>query len=62
MTATNTSTQHVFRGRGDHSACQPICNDLESCVPRIPTIADLVRGRIMSREVVCARDDLDVPR
>ena len=58
---TTTSTQHVYRGRGDHSVRVPVCEDAEPIEIQIPTIADSVPATwIMSRDVVCARDDLDV--
>jgi len=61
MSATNASTQYVFRGRGEHSVRVPICDAATPSEMRIPTIADAVPARwIMSRDVVCARDNLDV--
>lgn len=56
-----SSTQHVYRGRGDHSVRVPVCDDAVPVETQIPTIADSVPATwIMSRNVVCARDDLDV--
>jgi CBS domain-containing protein len=53
-------TQHVFRGHGSHSVRVPICQTDGEGMPQVPTIADLISVRqIMSREVVCAREDLD---
>ncbi len=59
---TNTPpTQHVFRGRGSHTVSVPICEADAEGLPQVPTIADLIPvRRVMSREVVCAREDLDV--
>jgi CBS-domain-containing membrane protein len=54
-------TQHVYRGQGSHSVRVPVCDTDEAGLLRLPTIADLLPARrIMSREVVCARDDLEV--
>jgi CBS domain-containing protein len=54
-------TQHVYRGHGNHSVRVPVCETHDDDVVRVPTVADLVPARrIMSREVVCAREDLDV--
>jgi CBS domain-containing protein len=53
-------TQHVYRGHGNHSVRVPVCETHDDDVVRVPTVADLVPARrIMSREVVCAREDLD---
>lgn len=54
-------TQHVFRGRGSQTVRVPICETEGEGQLQVPTIADLVPvRRIMSRDVVCAREDLDV--
>lgn len=54
-------TQHVYRGHGSHTVRVPICEPDDAGLPQVPTIADLVPvRRIMSREVICAREDLDV--
>lgn len=54
-------TQLVFRGRGSQTVRVPICEAEGEGLPQVPTIADLIPvRRIMSREVVCAREDLDV--
>lgn len=54
-------TQHVYRGGDNHSVRVPICEADREDLPQIPTVADLIPvTRIMSREVVCAREDLDV--
>lgn len=54
-------TQHVFRGRGSQMVRVPICETEGEGLLQVPTIADLVPvRRIMSRDVVCAREDLDV--
>lgn len=54
-------TQHVYRGQGNHSVWVPICELDDATLPRVPTIADLVPvRRIMSREVICAREDLEI--
>jgi len=61
-TTHSPPTQHVYRGHGNHSVRVPICDCADAAeLIRVPTIADLVPARwIMSREVVCAREDLDV--
>ena len=39
----------------------PICEDDDAALLRLPTIADLLPARrIMSRDVICAREDLEV--
>jgi CBS domain-containing protein len=54
-------TQHIYRGRGGHALRTPPYDPEQPALPQVPTIADLVPAcRIMSREVVCARDDLEV--
>lgn len=54
-------TQYVYRGHGSHSVCMPVCDAAEPGIPRVPTIADLVpASRIMTRDVICAREDLEV--
>ncbi len=61
MATTNPSTQHVYRGRGEHTVRVPFSDDVDPLETRVPTIADTVPASwIMSRDVVCARDDLDV--
>jgi CBS domain-containing protein len=60
-TTNSPPTQHVYQGRGRHSVRVPICEVDGEGLPQVPTIADLIPvRRIMSREVVCAREDLDV--
>lgn len=60
-TTSSRPTQHVYRSHGSHSLRMPICEADGEELPQVPTIADLVPvRRIMSREVVCAREDLDV--
>src|SRR5262249_39697522 len=60
LTTTSPPTQHVYRGHGSHSVRVPICDLADDDDPfQVPTIADLVPvRRIMSREVICAREDL----
>lgn len=54
-------TQYIYRGHGSHSVCMPTCGPADPAIPRVPTIADLVPAtRIMTREVICAREDLEV--
>jgi CBS domain-containing protein len=58
---SRTSQQHIYRGHGDYAVRDPVCEPNEPTRTRIPTIADTVPASwIMSREVVCARDDLDI--
>jgi len=60
-TTSAPPTQHIFRGRGSHSVRVPVCDTEDPGLLQVPTIADLVPAcRIMSREVVCAREDLEV--
>lgn len=60
-TTNSPPTQHVFRGRGSQTVRVPICESEAEGLLQVPTIADLIPvRRIMSREVVCAREDLDV--
>jgi CBS domain-containing protein len=58
---TNASMQHVFRRLGEESL-RTSSSDIEVApARRVPTIADRVELReIMARDVVCARDDLDI--
>jgi len=59
-TTNSAPTQHVYRGRGSHSVRVPICEVDGEGLLQVPTIADLVPvRRIMSRDVICAREDLD---
>jgi CBS domain-containing protein len=54
-------TQHVYRGRGRYSVRVPACDLDDGDALQLPTIADLLPvSRVMSREVVCAGDDLDI--
>lgn len=60
-TTSPPPTQHVYRGQGSHTVRVPICESDDPELLRLPTIADLLPvRRIMSREVVCAREDLEV--
>ena len=61
--ATNPPpTQHVFRGRGVHTVRTPLWGDEAHALRKVPTIADTVPVcQIMTREVVCAREDLELP-
>jgi CBS domain-containing protein len=60
--ATNAPpTQHVYRGRGAHSVRVPLYQTEDVGLLQVPTIADLVpASRIMSRDVICAREDLEI--
>lgn len=55
-------TQHVFRSNGSHTVRVQICEIVDDPgPPQVPTISDLVPVRqIMSREVICAREDLEI--
>jgi CBS domain-containing protein len=54
-------TQHVFRGHGKHIVRVPICGGEDPGHVPAPTIADQIPVRqIMSSEVICACEDLDV--
>lgn len=58
---TAPPTQHIYRGHGSHSVRVPYCDPEELVLPRVPTIADRIPvTQIMSRDVVCAREDLDI--
>lgn len=61
-TTTNSPpTQHVYRGRGNHSVRVPICEADREDLPQVSTVADQIPvRRIIGREVVCVREDLDV--
>ncbi len=60
-TPSSPPTQHVYRGHGIHSVRPADCQSDDDGALQVPTIADLVPvRRIMTREVVCARDDLDL--
>jgi CBS domain-containing protein len=60
-TTNSPPTQHVYRAHGSHSVRVPVCEDDDAALLRLPTIADLLPARrIMSRDVICARDDLEV--
>jgi CBS domain-containing protein len=59
-TTNSPPTQHVFRGHGSQTVRVPICETDGEGLLQVPTIADLIPvRRIMSRDVVCAREDLD---
>lgn len=59
-TTNSPPTQHVFRGHGSQTVRVPICETDGEGLPQVPTIADQIPvRRIMSRDVVCAREDLD---
>lgn len=60
-TTTNSPpTQHVYSDRGNHSVRVPICEADREDLPQVPTVADRIPVlRVISREVVCAREDLD---
>jgi CBS domain-containing protein len=60
-TAANLPTQHIYRGRGNHSVLVPVYEFDDASASPVPTIADRVPvSQIMSREVICAREDLEV--
>ena len=60
-TAANLPTQHIYRGRGSHAVRVPEYELDTAGVSPVPTIADRVPvSQIMSREVICAREDLEV--
>ena len=60
-TLTSVPTQHVYRGHGNHSMRQPCCVPKEPRTTKVPTIADSIPAcQLMSREVICAREDLDL--
>jgi CBS domain-containing protein len=59
-TTSSPPIQHVFRGHGSQTVRVPICEAEGEGLLQVPTIADLVPvRRIMTRDVVCAREDLD---
>jgi CBS-domain-containing membrane protein len=61
VTTYVTSTQHVYERRGDRTIRVPISVDDAPADDRVPTIADQVPVRwIMSRDVICARENLDL--
>jgi CBS-domain-containing membrane protein len=67
--ATANPTQHVYRGCGDRSIYVPHRDRADADTPRIPnipsipTIADMVPATwIMTRAVICAREDLEVSK
>lgn len=54
-------TQRIYCGHGSHSVHTPACEAAQPAIPPVPTIADVVPAyRIMTREVICAREDLEV--
>lgn len=56
-----TSTQHVYERRGDRTIRVPISVDDVPEDVHVPSIADCVPVRwIMTRDVICARENLDV--
>ena len=58
---TEPPTQRIYRGHGTHSVRMPFWEADEPAIAKVPTIADIVPAcRIMSREVICAREDLEV--
>jgi CBS domain-containing protein len=53
--------QHIYRGNGIHSVRMPLWDADEPTPRMVPTIADTVQVcQIMTRDVVCAREDLEV--
>ena len=60
-TTTSAPTQRIYRGHGSHSVRIPCCETEEPRPAKIPTIADSIPAtQIMTRDVICARDDLDL--
>jgi CBS domain-containing protein len=60
-TTTSAPTQHIYRGHGSHSVRVPYCDSGEPRDVKVPTIAGSIPAcRIMSRDVICAREDLDL--
>lgn len=60
-TLTSAPTQHVYRGHGNYSMRQPCGAREEPRSTKVPTIADSIPAcQLMSREVICAREDLDL--
>jgi CBS domain-containing protein len=54
-------TQRIYRGHGELSLRLPFCEPPAPALPQVATIADVVPAcRIMTRDVICAREDLDV--
>jgi len=64
--ATANTTQYVYRGSGDRSVYVPGCDRADadtSQISTVPTIADTVPATwIMTRTVICAREDLEVSK
>jgi CBS-domain-containing membrane protein len=61
MASTSAPTQHIYRGHGSHSVRMALCDAAEPVTAKVPTIADSVPAcQIMSRDVICAREDLDL--
>jgi CBS domain-containing protein len=61
--ATANPTQYVYRGCGERSIHVPDCDRVDASATRIPTIADTVPATwIMTRSVICAREDLEVSK
>jgi len=55
-------TQHVYRGHGVHTVRTPLWTAEPTVLRKVPTIADTVPVcEIMTRNVVCAREDLELP-
>jgi CBS domain-containing protein len=63
MTPTANPTQYIYRGCGDRSIFVPDCDREDAEATRVPTIADTVPATwIMTRAVICAREDLEVEK
>jgi CBS domain-containing protein len=61
MSERTTSTQYIYRHHGEQSIRSALCEPVEPPATRIATIADCVLATsIMSHDVVCARDDLQI--
>ena len=61
MTRGSQPIQRVYQGKGTETERELYCADPDPDLTRVPTIADLVPvTQVMSREVTCARRDLDV--
>lgn len=57
----SSPTQRIYRGHGEHSLRLPFCEPPPPALPQVTTIAGIVPAcRIMTRDVICAREDLDV--
>jgi len=61
MASPSAPTQHIYRGHGSHSVRAPCLAAEPPPAAKVPTIADTIPAcQIMSRDVICARADLDL--